>query len=354
VELPAAATGMRRNEHEQAAQQRAGQEGRDAPPLPWSGSRCHGYDPSVTRHPAPFVSLSRDVREALERTRPVVALETTYVAHGFPHPDGMETAAEAQAAVRDAGAVPATIALADGEILVGTDSDLLERMGTQDARKVGPRDLAACLADRALGATTVAGTLAVARLCGIRFAATGGIGGVHRDAEHSFDVSADLAELGRAQVCLVASGAKSLLDVPKTLEVLETLGVPVVGYGSSTLPLFYCRESGYDVPARVDTPEQAAYLCAVHWDLDRSTAVLIANPPPAASALEPEEAAGLIEVALAEAVTAGVRGQDVTPFVLERVHAASGGRTQRVNRDLIVANARLAAEIAVATGRRSG
>jgi pseudouridine-5'-phosphate glycosidase len=225
---------------------------------------------------------------------------------------------------------------------------VLERLATGDARKIGPRDLAAALADGALGATTVAGTLAVARLCGIHHAATGGIGGVHRDAHLSFDVSADLTELARAQVCLVCSGVKSILDVAGTLEMLETFGVPVVGYDVPTLPLFYSRESTYEVSARVDSPRQAAALCRIHWELGRPGAVLIANPPPEESALPADEAEALITAALAEAAAAEVTGQAVTPFVLARVHAASGGRTERVNRELIVSNAHLAGEIAVA------
>ena len=308
----------------------------------------HRYDRSVTRHPAPYVNMTREVREALVRRQPVVALETTYVSHGFPHPTGVETALASEDAVRAAGAVPATIALMDGEIRVGLSADDLQRIALEDPRKVSPRDLAATLADGALGATTVAGTLAVARLCGIHYAATGGIGGVHRDAERTFDVSADLSELARDQVCLVCSGAKSILDVPRTLEMLETLGVPVVGFGTSSLPLFYCRESEHDVPARVDTPVQAAALCRIHWELS-GTAVLIANPPPEESALSREDADRLIDAGLAAAAAAGVSGQDVTPFVLAHIHRSSGGPSERVNRELIVANAGVAGAIAAAS-----
>jgi pseudouridine-5'-phosphate glycosidase len=302
----------------------------------------------VTRHPSPYVRVAREVEDALVRSQPVVALETTLVAHGFPHPLGMQTAFESQTAVREGGAVPATIALIDGEVRVGLDEADLERIALGGARKVGPRDLAATLADAALGATTVAGTIAVARLCGIRHLATGGIGGVHRGVERTLDVSADLAELGHTPVCLVCSGAKSLLDVPKTLEVLETLSVCIAGYRTSTLPLFYSEGSEHELPARVDTPEQAATLCAIHWDLGNRSAVLIANPPPASSALSGDEVEALIGEVLAEAEAAGVRGQAVTPFALSRIHERSGGRTQAVNHDLIVANARVAAEIAVA------
>jgi pseudouridine-5'-phosphate glycosidase len=251
--------------------------------------------------------------------------------------------------VRDAGAVPATIGLVDGAVRVGLTVDELERMALDGAQKVGPRDLAAVLADGSLGATTVAGTLAVATLCGIRHFATGGIGGVHRDADRTFDVSADLTELGRSQVCVVSSGIKSLLDVPRTLEVLETLCIPVVGFRTPVLPLFYTGESDYEISARVDTPAQAAALCRIHWELDRRSAVLIANPPPAELALDPAEAERLVEGALAEAAAAGIRGQRVTPFVLSRIHAASGGRSEAVNRALIVANAGVAGAIAAAS-----
>jgi pseudouridine-5'-phosphate glycosidase len=292
--------------------------------------------------------MTKEIRDAVGRGFPVVALETTYVSHGFPYPAGVETALASEAAVRAAGSIPATIALIDGEIRVGVTRADLERIATGDARKVGPRDLAATLVAGELGATTVAGTLAVARLCGIHPAATGGIGGVHRGAELTFDISADLAELGRSQVVLVCSGAKSILDVPKTLEVLETLGVPVVGWGTSVLPLFYCRESPYAVPARVDTPAEAAALARIHWELGRATAVLVTNPPPAAWALPAAEADALIEAALAAAEAAGVHGQAVTPFVLSHIHTSAGERSQRVNRELIVDNARVAGEIAAA------
>jgi pseudouridine-5'-phosphate glycosidase len=294
--------------------------------------------------------MAREVREALVRGGPVVALETTYVSHGFPHPTGVETAIASEEAVRAAGAIPATTALMDGEIKVGMRREDLERIANEHPRKVSPRDLAATLADGALGATTVAGTIAIARLCGIHHAATGGIGGVHRDAERTFDISADLTELARSQVCLVCSGAKSILDVPRTLEVLETLGIPVVGFGTSTLPLFYCRESEHEVPARVDTADQAAALCRIHWELG-ATAVVVANPPPAESALSREDADALIDAGLAAAAEAGITGQAVTPYVLAHIHEASGGPSERVNRELIVANAGVAGAIAAAAAR---
>jgi pseudouridine-5'-phosphate glycosidase len=292
--------------------------------------------------------MTREVEDALVRGRPVVALETTLVAHGFPHPLGVQTALASEAAVREGGAVPATMALLDGELRVGLTEEDLDRIALGDARKVGPRDLAPTIVDRAAGATTVAGTLAAARLCGIQFMATGGLGGVHRGAERTWDVSADLAELASTPACVVSSGVKSLLDVPKTLEVLETSGVPVVGYGTDCFPLFLSGDSPHAVPARADRPEEAAAICRVHWELGRSTAVLVANPPPAELALPAAEAEALIERALAEAEAAGVRGPAVTPFVLSRVHGGADSPSARVNQALIVANARLAGAIAAA------
>jgi pseudouridine-5'-phosphate glycosidase len=288
-----------------------------------------------------LVELSEEVRDALERGRPVVALETTLVAHGFPAPEGVDVALESEAAVRDTGAVPATVGLLDGRIRVGLDAEELARF-TPAAQKVGPRDLAACAARGAVGATTVGGTLVVAQQVDIRFLGTGGIGGAHRGFATTGDVSADLPALARAPVLVVSSGAKSLLDVPATLELLETLGVPVLGYRTSTLPLFYSDAGGPPVPQRVDDVADAARVAHLHWRLG-GAGLLLANPPP-----ESLEVADLIEEGLARADDAGIGGQSVTPFVLAFLHERSDGRTREVNRKLVVANARLAAEAAVA------
>jgi pseudouridine-5'-phosphate glycosidase len=287
------------------------------------------------------VELSEEVRDALERRRPVVALETTLVAHGFPAPEGVDVALESETAVRDSGAVPATVGVLDGRIRVGLDAGELARF-TPAAQKVGPRDLAACAARGAVGATTVGGTLVVAQQVDIRFLATGGIGGAHRGFATTGDVSADLPALARAPVLVVSSGAKSLLDVPATLELLETLGVPVLGYRTSTLPLFYSDAGGPAVPQRIEDVAEAARVAHVHWRLGGAGLVL-ANPPP-----ESLEVADLIEEGLAQADHAGVRGQGVTPFILAFLHERSGGRTREVNRALVIANARLAGEAAVA------
>ena len=288
-----------------------------------------------------LIVVSDEVHEALDAGRPVVALETTLVAHGFPAPDGLEVAAESEAAVRAAGVVPATIGVLDGAVRVGLRAEELPRFDA-GARKVGPRDLAACAVQRAVGATTVGGTLAVAGQVGIRFLGTGGIGGVHRGFPSPPDVSADIPMLARTPALVVSSGAKSLLDVPATMELLETLGVPVVGFRTDTLPLFYSASGGRPVAQRVDDPTEASRLAAAHWELGGASVVL-ANPPP--ESLEVEE---LIEEALADARERGVSGQAVTPFVLAALHERSGGRTREVNRALIVANARLAADVAVA------
>jgi pseudouridine-5'-phosphate glycosidase len=233
----------------------------------------------------------------------------------------------------------------DGVVVVGLAGDELERFGAAGAgaRKAGPRDLAACAAQGAIGATTVGGTLAVCRLAGIRFLGTGGIGGVHRGFAERPDVSADLPELARTPALVVGSGAKSLLDVPATAEALETLGVPVLGYRTDELPLFYAAAGGPPVSARVESPEEAARIARAHWQLG-GAGLLLGNPPEHGFDVEP-----LIEEGLAEAAAQGVTGQAVTPFVLAYLHECSGGRTLEVNRELIVANAGLAAQVAAAS-----
>jgi pseudouridine-5'-phosphate glycosidase len=283
------------------------------------------------------IDVSREVRAALDAGEPVVALETTLVAHGFPPGEGVEVGLESERRVRVGGAVPATIGVLDGRIRVGLAEKELTRF-TPDARKLGPRDLAACVAQGATGATTVGGTLAVCRVVGIRFVGTGGIGGVHRGA---LDVSADLAELARTPVLVVSSGVKSLLDVPATVEVLEALGVPLLGYRTDELPLFYSALGGPRVSARVDSPEEAARIARAHWRLGRA-GLLLGNPP--AESLDDVEP--LIERALAEAEAGEISGGDVTPFVLAYLHRESGGRTLATNRRLIADNAQLAAAVA--------
>ena len=286
-----------------------------------------------------MIVVAEEVREA----QAVVALETTLVAHGFPAGEGLAVALESERLVRDAGAVPATIGVLDGVIRVGLLPDELERFDAA-ARKVGPRDLAACVAQRAVGATTVGGTLMVCRAAGIRFMGTGGLGGVHRGFPERPDVSADLGELARTQVVVVSSGVKSVLDVPATLEALETLGIPVLGFQTDELPLFYTAHGGPPVPVRVSSAAEAARVAAAHWQLGGRGLLLARPPDESLDDVEP-----LIEEALAEASRRNVSGPGATPFVLAFLHERSGGRTLTANRELVVANAALAAEVALAT-----
>jgi pseudouridine-5'-phosphate glycosidase len=288
-----------------------------------------------------LIQLSDEVREALVARTAVVALETTIVAHGFPAPDGVEVGLAMERAVREAGATPATIGVLDGRVRVGLADGELERFDS-NARKLGPRDLAACAIAGELGATTVGGVLSVARMVSIRFIGTGGIGGVHRGYPSPPDVSADLVSLVSAPVLVACSGAKSLLDIPATMEHLETLGIPVLGFGTDTLPLFYSATGGPPVPQRVDDVATAARTAAAHWQLG-GCGLLLTNPPP--ESIDVEE---LIERAVADAAREGISGQGVTPFVLARLHEQSGGRTREVNRALAISNARLAGEVSVA------
>jgi pseudouridylate synthase len=280
------------------------------------------------------IRVADEVREAAA----VAALETTIVAHGFPAGEGVAVGLESERRIREAGAVPATIGVLNGEIRVGLTADELERF-TADARKLGPRDLAACVASGETGATTVGGTLAVCRQVGIQFMGTGGIGGVHRGR---LDISADLLQLSSSHVVVVSSGVKSLLDVEATAELLEALSVPVLGWRTDTMPRFYDASGGPPVTARVDSVDEALRLARTHWELV-GCGVLLARPPD-----ESLDVDDLIEDALAAAEAEHVRGKDVTPFVLARLHERSGGRTLAVNRELAAANAQLAAELAVA------
>ena len=279
------------------------------------------------------------VADEVRGANAVVALETTIVAHGFPPGEGVAVGRESERRVRDAGAVPATIGVLDGVIRVGLTDDELSRFDSA-ARKAGPRELAVCVSSGDVGATTVGGTLAVCRSAGIRFMGTGGIGGVHRGAR--LDISADLLELSRSPVVVVSSGVKSLLDVEETAELLETLGVPVLGWRTDTLPRFYDASGGPPVTQRVDSVEEALDIARRHWELG-GCGILVTRAPD-----ESVDVDDLIDEALAEAERQDVHGQAVTPFVLARLHERSGGRTLEVNRDLAAANAQLAAELAVA------
>ena len=295
------------------------------------------------------MEMTAEVERALIRSQPVVALESSVIAQGLPPDIGPDAAREAQQRVRDAGAIPATIAVFDGAVRVGLDDAAIDRLAhDDDVRKVGGRDLATCAVSGQSGATTVAGTLAVCAMAGIHFMATGGIGGVHRGWERTLDVSADLTEIGRTEVCVVCSGAKSLLDIPATLELLETRGVPVIGFRTDTFPLFYVTESSHSLADRSDDAETVAAAAAAHWGFARRTGLLVVQPVAEEVALPPEETEFLVEETLAQAEADGVAGPAVTPWVLARLHAATDGRSLVANRRLLVDNAALAADIAAA------
>jgi pseudouridine-5'-phosphate glycosidase len=297
----------------------------------------------------PYLDVRPEIAEALAARRPVVALESTVISHGLPRPHNLETARKMEAAVRDEGAVPATIGLLEGRLIVGLSRPEIEMLAVAErVAKVSRRDLAAVLNSGQPGATTVAATMIIAAQAGVCVFATGGIGGVHRGVQNSFDISADLPELARTRVAVICSGAKVILDLPRTLELLETLGVPVVGYGSSKFPAFYVQESGLALDSRVDTPLEAARLMAMHWSLGLASGLVICNPPPSESSLPRNDVESLIEAALDSAVAAGIQGRAVTPYLLDHLAKASGGKTLQTNIDLLINNARVAAQIAVA------
>ncbi len=294
------------------------------------------------------LQVSDEVRAALGAGRAVVALESSLIAHGFPRPDNLDLARSLESTVRARGAVPATVALLDGRARIGLDSRSLARLAEDTGvAKCSVRDLAYLLATGNSGGTTVAATARLAAAAGIAVFATGGIGGVHRGGNHQLDVSADLVEFARAPVAVVASGAKALLDLPATLEVLETQGVPVVGYRTSEFPAFYTAASGLTLAQRCDDLATLAAVVRTHLGLGAG-GILVCNPPPAALALAPAEVEALVEAALGEAASAGIVGPAVTPYVLAALGRLSGGRTRAVNRALILANAELGADLAVA------
>ncbi len=296
---------------------------------------------------ASHVTIAPEVAEALNSGRPVVALESTVIAHGLPRPTNLEVARRCEAAVREEGAVPATVGIISGELIIGLNDDQMRTLAlAEDVRKVSRRDFGIAIARREHGATTVAGTMIAAHLAGIRVFATGGIGGVHRgDAD---DVSADLPELASTPVAVVCAGAKSILDLPRTLEYLETAGVPVLGYQTDAFPAFYAVSSGLPVDARVETPEEAAAMISARWALGLEGGVLIVVPPPADLALPSDEMEAAIAEALHAAEEAGVRGKALTPFLLARVGETTAGRSLAVNIALLEQNARVAARLAEA------
>jgi pseudouridine-5'-phosphate glycosidase len=301
-----------------------------------------------------MIEVAPEVAAALADGRGVVALESTIISHGMPYPDNLATARAVEGVVREHGAVPATIALVDGRVRVGLDDAALERVAAGDGEvaKASRRDLPGYVARKATAGTTVAATMYLAHRAGIGVFATGGIGGVHRGAERTMDVSADLVELGATPVTVVCAGAKSILDLPRTLEVLETEGVPVVGVGTGEFPAFFTRESGLPVPHRVDSVAELAALVAAHRDLGLPGGILVANPIPAADAVPAAEIGARIEEALADADRAGVTGKDVTPYLLGRIVELTGGRSLTANVALVRNNAALAADLAVSLASR--
>lgn len=298
-----------------------------------------------------FLSIHPEVAAALKAGRPVVALESTLISHGLPAPASLETAREIEAAVRANGAVPATIAVLDGRIRIGLDDEDMQRLTVPGTAKVSRRDLPLVLAKGADGATTVAATMIAADLAGIAVFATGGIGGVHRGAETTGDISADLEELATTPVAVVCAGAKAILDLPRTLEYLETRGVPVVGFGTDAFPAFYHRDSGLPVDGRCDTPEDAARVLNAKWRLGLEGGIVVAVPIPEEAALDAATAEAAVQHAVAEAAAGGVRGKALTPFLLHRLETLTGGASLTANRALLLNNAAVGARIAVAYAR---
>ncbi len=293
------------------------------------------------------MKFTPEVADALAAGQPVVALESTIISHGMPYPDNVAMAREVEQIIRDGGATPATIAILDGVPRIGLTDAELELLGSSpDVRKVSIRDLPYVVARAEHGATTVAATMRLAALAGIRVFVTGGLGGVHRGAPTSYDESADLTELSQTDVCVISAGVKSILDIGLTLERLETLGVPVVGYQTQEFPAFFTRTSGFEVPLRCDTPEEIAALMKAKWDLGLAGAVSVANPIPEADEVPHAEIDSIIERALCDADSQGIKGKDITPYLLGRIVELTDGRSLVANIALVRSNARLGAAIA--------
>ena len=300
--------------------------------------------------PADFLDVAPDVADALAEDRPVVALDSTIISHGMPYPRNVETALSVQRAVRGNGAAPATIAVLGGKLKVGLTEDDIAKLGKsgENVVKTSRRDLPFVVSAKADGATTVAATMIIAAMAGIRVFATGGIGGVHRGAEETMDISADLDELARTNVAVVCAGIKSVLDIGRTLEYLETRGVPVIGYRTDELPAFYTRSSGYPVDHRADAAAEVAEIIRTKWNMRLDGGLVIANPIPEEHALHNEEVDAVIESAIDEMNRRGITGKDTTPFLLARIASETGGRSLDSNIELVLNNARLAAEVAAA------
>lgn len=299
-----------------------------------------------------YLDISPEVKKALDEGKPVVALESTIISHGMPYPKNVETALLVEQTIRENGAVPATIAVIGGRLKAGLSRDEIEHLGKagRDVAKASRRDLPALVARKADGATTVTTTMIIAHMAGIKIFATGGIGGVHRGAETTMDISADLEELAQTPVMVVCAGAKSILDLGLTLEYLETHGVPVIGYGTEELPAFYTRHSGFGVDYRVDTPEELAAMFDAQRGLGYKGGMLVTNPIPEEYSMDKAVIDTAIETALNEAKAQGIHGKETTPFLLAKVVELTGGNSLESNIQLVLNNARLAAKTAVALG----
>ncbi len=295
-----------------------------------------------------YLDIKPEIKKALEEGKAVVALESTIISHGMPYPRNVETALNVEQIIRDNGAIPATIAIMDGKLKVGLSKDEIESLGkSSDAIKCSRRDIPFILAKKLDGATTVASTMLIASIAGIKVFATGGIGGVHRGAQETFDISADLQELAHTDVAVVCAGAKSILDIGLTLEYLETQGVPVVGFGTDELPAFYTSKSGFGVDYRVDTPEELAEALKTKWDLGIEGGVVVANPIPPEYEMDPAVIDSAISEAVREADLKGIKGKESTPFLLAKVKEITGGSSLDSNIQLVYNNAVLGAKIAV-------
>jgi len=296
-----------------------------------------------------YLDILPEIQAALEKGRPVVALESTIISHGMPYPANIECAKHCEAIIRETGAVPATIAILDGRIKIGLNEKQLEFLAaSDDIVKCSRRDMAYVISRGQNGAATVAATMIMASMAGIRFFATGGTGGVHRGAENSMDISADLLELRRTNVCVVSAGVKSILDIGRTLEYLETQGVPVAAYGQDEFPAFYTQNSGFIAPIRLNTPAEAAKMMHVKWELGLEGGAIIGNPIPPEYAMPKEEIDAAIDAALAKASELNITGKEITPFLLDTIKKLTGGRSLESNMRLVYNNSRLAAEIALA------
>jgi pseudouridine-5'-phosphate glycosidase len=301
-----------------------------------------------------YIEITKEIQQALSENKPVVALESTIISHGMPYPENVESARNSERIIREEGAIPATIAIIGGKIKIGLENDELEYMGKNNKiKKASRRDMAMLIAKKLDGATTVATTMLCAQLAGIKVFATGGIGGVHRFAQETFDISADLMELANTDVAVVCAGAKSILDIGLTLEYLETQGVPVIGYKTDDFPAFYTRKSGFGVDYRSDSYAEIALALKTKWDLGLKGGMVIANPIPVEYEMEFEFINSAIDNVVTEAFEEGIRGKEMTPFILAKLHETTGNKSLFANKQLVYSNVKVAANIAIELAKLS-